>query len=164
MNMEIANHLVELRRARGLSQEELAAKLGVSRQAVSKWERCESSPDTDNLIALARLYGISLDALLLHGGYSGGAAGGQAVAYDTYAEEEDEEDAVFAAAEAWDAAEDENREVRRKHLKKKLMFFPYPVFLPFFYVLLGVGFGLWHPGWIIFLTIPLYYALVETLL
>ncbi|UQT50308.1 helix-turn-helix domain-containing protein [Flavonifractor plautii] len=33
---------------------------------MSKWERAESSPDTDNLLALARLYGVSLDALLLH--------------------------------------------------------------------------------------------------
>ena len=39
-------------------------QLGVSRQAVSKWERSESSPDTDNLIALAALYGVSLDELL----------------------------------------------------------------------------------------------------
>lgn len=65
MNLEIANRLVALRRERGLSQEDLAARLGVSRQAISKWERAESSPDTDNLIALARLYGISLDELLL---------------------------------------------------------------------------------------------------
>ncbi|NCB63845.1 MAG: XRE family transcriptional regulator, partial [Clostridia bacterium] len=65
MNLEIANRLVALRRDSGFSQEELAARLGVSRQAVSKWERAESSPDTDNLISLAKLYGISLDLLLL---------------------------------------------------------------------------------------------------
>jgi transcriptional regulator with XRE-family HTH domain len=64
MNIEIANRLVELRKKSGLSQEELAAKLGLSRQAVSKWERAEASPDTDNLICLAKLYGVSLDALL----------------------------------------------------------------------------------------------------
>ena len=64
MNIEIANRLVQLRKAHGLSQEELAAKLGLSRQAVSKWERAESSPDTDNLIMLSRLYGVSLDSLL----------------------------------------------------------------------------------------------------
>jgi len=64
MNIEIANRLVELRKKSGLSQEELAAKLGLSRQAVSKWERAEASPDTDNLICLAKLYGVSLDNLL----------------------------------------------------------------------------------------------------
>ena len=64
MNIEIANRLVELRKKSGLSQEELADKLGLSRQAVSKWERAESSPDTDNLICLAKLYNVSLDDLL----------------------------------------------------------------------------------------------------
>jgi transcriptional regulator with XRE-family HTH domain len=66
MNYEVAERLAELRRAKGLSQEELAHELGLSRQAVSKWERAESSPDTDNLIALAKLYGMTLDELV-HG-------------------------------------------------------------------------------------------------
>ena len=64
MNLEIANRLVALRKQNNLSQEALAEKLGISRQAVSKWERAEASPDTDNLIALAKLYHISLDELL----------------------------------------------------------------------------------------------------
>lgn len=64
MTIEIANRLLKLRKESGLSQEELADKLGISRQAVSKWERAEASPDTDNLICLAKLYGISLDELL----------------------------------------------------------------------------------------------------
>ena len=50
MNIEIANRLVQMRKKMGLSQEQLADKLGLSRQAVSKWERAEASPDTDNLI------------------------------------------------------------------------------------------------------------------
>ncbi|MEG1613083.1 MAG: helix-turn-helix transcriptional regulator [Clostridia bacterium] len=66
MDMKISNRLFELRRKMGLSQEELSEKLMVSRQAVSKWERGEASPDTDNLIALAKLYGISVDELLLY--------------------------------------------------------------------------------------------------
>ena len=53
MDISTANRLYELRKQHGLSQDELAEKLNVSRQAVSKWERSESSPDTDNLIALA---------------------------------------------------------------------------------------------------------------
>ena len=64
MNIETANRLYELRKQQGLSQEELAEKLGVSRQAVSKWERSEASPDTENLIALAKIYGLSLDELI----------------------------------------------------------------------------------------------------
>ena len=64
MTIEIADRLIKLRKQYGYSQEELADKLGLSRQAVSKWERAEASPDTDNLICLAKLYGISLDELL----------------------------------------------------------------------------------------------------
>ena len=64
MNIEIANRLQQLRKEKGYSQEELAQALGLSRQAVSKWERAESSPDTDNLICLAKLYSMSLDELL----------------------------------------------------------------------------------------------------
>ncbi len=64
MNIEIANRLVNLRKENGFSQEQLAEKIGVSRQAVSKWERSEASPDTDNIILLARLYNVSLDELL----------------------------------------------------------------------------------------------------
>ena len=63
MNLETANRLVELRKRRGLSQEELAEALGISRQAISKWERGESGPDVDNAILLGRLYGVSLDEL-----------------------------------------------------------------------------------------------------
>lgn len=63
MDFAMAQRLVDRRKAAGLSQEALAAQLCVSRQAVSKWERSESSPDTDNLIALAVLYGVSLDEL-----------------------------------------------------------------------------------------------------
>ena len=64
MNVETANRLMQLRKKAGLSQEELADKLGVSRQAVSKWESAESSPDTDNLIALSKIYGVTLDELV----------------------------------------------------------------------------------------------------
>ena len=64
MNIETANRLLQYRKQHHLSQEELAEKIGVSRQAVSKWERSEASPDTDNLISLAEVYGVSLDELL----------------------------------------------------------------------------------------------------
>ena len=64
MNIEIANRLLEYRKKSGLSQEELAEKLNISRQSVSKWERAEASPDTDNLIELAKIYGVTMDDLL----------------------------------------------------------------------------------------------------
>ncbi|MBR1731698.1 MAG: helix-turn-helix transcriptional regulator [Ruminococcus sp.] len=64
MNIVTANRLLQYRKLHNLSQEELAEKIGVSRQAVSKWERAEASPDTDNLILLAQVYGVTLDELL----------------------------------------------------------------------------------------------------
>lgn len=64
MNIAFANRLLEYRKQHNLSQEELAEKIGVSRQAVSKWERAEASPDTDNLILLAEIYGVTLDELI----------------------------------------------------------------------------------------------------
>ena len=64
MTLEIANRLCAYRKHHGLSQEELADRIGVSRQAVSKWERAEASPDTDNLILLSKVYGVTLDDLL----------------------------------------------------------------------------------------------------
>ena len=62
--MTLGARLQELRLRRGMSQDALADKLGVSRQAVSKWERDEATPDLDKIIKLSEFYGISLDALL----------------------------------------------------------------------------------------------------
>lgn len=56
--------LYQLRKGRGISQEELAAVVGVSRQAVQKWEAGTSRPDMDNLLALSRYFGVSLDELV----------------------------------------------------------------------------------------------------
>ena len=60
----LGNKLYELRKKHHLSQEELAEKLGVSRQAISKWECGDALPDTDNLISISKLYGVSLDELV----------------------------------------------------------------------------------------------------
>ena len=62
--MKLGEKLQQLRRQSGLSQEQLASQLTVSRQAVSKWELDETMPDTDNVVQLARLFGVSCDYLL----------------------------------------------------------------------------------------------------
>ena len=61
--MTIGNRINELRKARGYTQEYIAEQLGVSRQAVSKWEQDLSSPDTGNLIALSELLNTSVTYL-----------------------------------------------------------------------------------------------------
>lgn len=59
-----------LRTQRGLSQEQLALELGVSRQAISRWELGEVVPDTANVLRLSQLFGVSTD-YLLHENYAG---------------------------------------------------------------------------------------------
>ena len=62
--MEFNNKLYELRKQKGFSQEELAGRLNVSRQTVSKWEIGESTPDMEKLVAISDLFEISLDELV----------------------------------------------------------------------------------------------------
>lgn len=62
--MNLGNHLSDARKKKGLSQEEVAEKLGISRQTVSKWETDETLPDIRQSKRLAVLYGVSLDELV----------------------------------------------------------------------------------------------------
>lgn len=62
--MHLGNRIHQLRKENGLSQEQLAEKMGVSRQAVSKWELGESTPDTDKIIGMSQLFDVSTDYLL----------------------------------------------------------------------------------------------------
>ncbi len=142
MNIEIANRLQELRKKNGYSQEELANKLGISRQAVSKWERAESSPDTDNLICLAKLYNVSLDSLL------------------------------FTEESIEDIKENQINEDNIDQMDKKTGFSvklsdrlagPIVLSIVTIYLFLGIVFDYWHPGWIIFLLIPILITLIDAI-
>lgn len=62
--MSLGNHLFNARRKKGLSQEMVAERLGVSRQTISKWETDETLPDIQQSKKLAVLYGLSLDELI----------------------------------------------------------------------------------------------------
>ncbi len=62
--MSLGNNLFHVRKKKGLSQEEVAEKLGVSRQTISKWETDETLPDIRQSKHLAVLYGLSLDELI----------------------------------------------------------------------------------------------------
>lgn len=65
MNETIGNRIAKFRKAKGMTQEELANKLGVSSQAVSKWENDASCPDIGLLPTLCRTLGITADELLI---------------------------------------------------------------------------------------------------
>lgn len=62
---QLAQQIKNLRTTKNLSQDELAEKLYISRQAVSKWENGEATPDIDKLVQLAEIFGVSLDYLVL---------------------------------------------------------------------------------------------------
>ena len=144
MNIEIANRLVALRKANGLSQEALAEKLGISRQAISKWERAEASPDTDNLMALAQLYGMTLDALLN-------------TENDAY---------VLDGADAEQPEEEAPKKLPKTPLQKKadsMLKFPFPLVVVIVYLIFGFAGDIWHPSWLVFLLIPIYYHLAGAL-
>jgi len=66
--MKLNEKIFYYRKSARLSQEELAARVGVSRQAVSKWELGDATPEVDKLLALARAFGVTTDELLSEGG------------------------------------------------------------------------------------------------
>ncbi|MEY8419477.1 helix-turn-helix transcriptional regulator [Oscillospiraceae bacterium 44-5] len=65
--MTLAEKILSLRTQRGMSQDDLAEKMEVSRQSVSKWETAQSTPDLDKIIRLADLFGVSVDELVRDG-------------------------------------------------------------------------------------------------
>lgn len=173
MNYEFAERLIELRRQHDLSQEDLAKELGVSRQAISKWERAESTPDVTNLVAIANLYGISLDELV-HG--EDAPAHEEAPAAEEPASEPTPPppdanakvaspppppDGAVPVQPAGAPTSAPTPEQRRKH--DPLYTFPYPILVVMIYLFLGFCFSLWHPGWILFFTIPFYYWIVSVI-
>ena len=150
MNLEIANRLQKLRKEKGYSQEQLAEELGISRQAVSKWERAESSPDTDNLICLAKLYGISLDELL---------------STDETVEEIIENNEITEEVETTFEVEiPKIKKVLTKKEKAIELFETINFFsIGIIYFVLGSCFNLWPPAWIVFLFIPINSSLIEAI-
>ncbi|MDY5654574.1 MAG: helix-turn-helix transcriptional regulator, partial [Bacilli bacterium] len=132
MNIEIANRLLELRKKNGYSQEELANKLGISRQSVSKWERAEASPDTDNLILLAKIYNVSLDELL-------GASSVDVEELRSNNEVVEENTQKF------------DKKVKKYSLIKKTISTIILSASVITYILLGSLLNLWHPYWVVFL-------------
>ena len=259
MNIEIANRLVNLRKSNYLSQEALAEKLGISRQAVSKWERAEASPDTDNLIQLAKLYHVSLDELLMlheeapaarseeEDTLAGGSEGedvqeGGSGRKNTQADGNDRKDVLEGGSDRknvpvgendredmWTGGESDedimpekgmNEEKERKereneeecvdvglegvhikdrdgsevhigwngihvddkkkgdnvHIDRKGVYvngkkydrysiflgnFPFTALICILYIIIGTLFQAWHPGWLLFLLIPLWYSFVS---
>ncbi len=186
MNIEIAERLAKLRKEKGLSQEALAKEIGVSRQAISKWERAEASPDTDNLIALAKLYNMTLDDLLK-----------TSHSTDNQKQDKPKKDEVHISLTkgihvkdkegsevhvGWNGIHVDDKKENTKvdvdsngvfidgkqydhddfitHNKKS---FPIASILILVYLFIGIFFNLWHPGWIILLFIPIIESIISAI-
>ena len=76
--MRFEEKIINLRKQKGLSQEELAEQLGVSRQAVSRWELGQTQPDIYNLVQLCELFGVSADYLVKDGATKSNSTGAEA--------------------------------------------------------------------------------------
>lgn len=144
MDLMTANRLQQLRKANGYSQDVLAEKLGISRQAVSKWERAESSPSVDNLIDLAKLYGITVDEML--------NTEGDKVVIKT--QKNTKNDIIGKLKSLISKANDFGI---YPELARKLVKFPFFLVVTILYVVLCFVTKLWHPLWIMFLALPIYY-------
>ncbi len=144
MDLMTANRLQQLRKANGYSQDVLAQKLGISRQAISKWERAESSPSVDNLVDLARLYGITVDEML--------NTENDKVVIETKANTK--KDIKGKIKSLISKANDFGIYPERA---RALFRFPFPIIITIIYVAVGFIFNAWHPTWLIFLTVPIYY-------
>lgn len=198
MNIEIANRLQKLRKEKGYSQEQLADALGISRQAVSKWERAEASPDTDNLICLAKLYGVSLDELLFTD---------QTVedikndnineAKENNNHETQDKDHVHISIKGIDVLEkngdhvhvgwdgihvnskesgenvdisakgiyvNNKRKSKVRRIVEESINSIYVVSITILYVVLGCLYNLWHPAWILFVTIPIVPSIISAIM
>lgn len=149
MSIKQGEYLKELRVKNSLSQEKLAEKLGLSRQSVSKWEQGLSTPDTENLIKLSQLYGVSVDTLLSCGERTHNSVNDVMNQQKKSSFNKEEEDRV-------DKLENEEKKNR------SWFFIAYPFIAVIAYVLIGVLFGGrgWASGWILILTVPLYYSTV----
>ncbi len=62
--MKLPDKIIKLRKANGWSQEDLAEKLNVSRQAISRWENGTAQPDTENILQISKLFHVTTDYLL----------------------------------------------------------------------------------------------------
>ena len=176
--MTLGEKILKQRNKNGYSQEQLAEKITVSRQAVSKWELDQSTPDLECVIQLSNIFGVSIDYLAKN---------------DIESETYEQHYATEEKSQNEGQPENENsKEKSRGTVFDKVPFpfvipvfiisnlfgmhsgwnwfgkgepnapqrFPYPIIVGGIYTVLCLsGIINWHPGWVLFLTIPVYYLI-----
>lgn len=143
MSIKQGEYLKNLRKENKFSQEQLAEKLNISRQSISKWEQGTSTPDIENFAKLAQLYNVSVDSLI-----------------NGEPETQTEPEIQLPLSSVTVTDEEKNPEPKKK--KRSWFFISYPIITVIIYAIIGtiVGKMGWAIGWIVFLTIPLFYTTI----
>lgn len=151
---QVATRLKEVREEKNFTIEAVAEKSGIAIEELQAFEEGSKLPDVTALMQLSKAYEMSIDRILY--------TSSEMPKYD-------ESKAVYAnvkpvAIDAHDLQKEANEKTdgtsvpgRKAGILTHLVF---PVLCIIIYIFLGVAGGFWHPGWMIFLGIPLYYALV----
>ena len=180
----LPNNLYELRRKAGLSQEEFADRLNVSRQAVSKWERGEAYPDTENLITISEMFKVTIDDLLNAKDLSSSDAenidapdvneqanitdkteskGGYGLKLELdnginlKVGKGDEDDFING--------DDDDKDATARSSWKYAMLYsvPYSILCLVAFLVLGFTLNAWYWAWTLFMTVPIYDSVLDAI-
>lgn len=194
--MTLGERIKELRIKNNLSQEDLASKLNVSRQAISKWEKDIALPDTNNLIMLSKLFGVTLDELVNQNRSESCPNSKEEVTPNSI-----DGNKTIVSNEKVDSTKKTSliivlsivsalcflsfflvgffvpngwkfswifwlfipiiSSIFDSIKKRKISAFLFPILIAAIYFFLGLGFNLWHPYWILFLSIPVFYVIAD---
>ncbi len=138
---QIGKNIQKLRERCNMNQLQLSEKLGVELLTVSQWENGVNIPDTESLVKLSKLFGVSTDYLLM----------------EKNGENENKQNEKNSQDFSFDDYPNKSR------AGNAMKSFPFPVLAVIVYLILGFGYGLWNPGWLVFLTIPIYYSFVDAI-
>ena len=162
--MTLGEKIQALRKQSGMSQEQLAERITITRQAISRWELNESIPDLENIVQLSQIFGVSTDYLLKDGDFTAE----KEVDYDhraDYSKPNSNDSGKTAPdyyAHAKEISETTTKKRRRNRheglgpLARVSLFCI--ITSPAIYLVMGFWFGWWHPGWLIFVLPSLVFA------
>lgn len=133
--MTLGEKIQTLRKQNNFNQEQLADKLFISRQAVSKWENNESQPDLENILRISEIFNVSTDYLLKDG-----------ATYNTNSQNNNTNDTNIAIPIHSQPTKPRKKRIKLRDYDSDGIYMLAAVI----YLILGFTFNLWHPGWLIF--------------
>ena len=164
MSKDLGKRLEELRKKNNFDKESLSKRLSVRRKDVENWEKGSDSPDGEQLIKLSHIYQMPIDEILLNfdtdtdSGFGADNENRRAGGYTRTMK------TVKTAGTTGTTGTETARTGQTAAYNSKPSYnwymFPYPIIVVFAFVLIGFLFDTWHPTWLLFLTIPVYYQLV----